>query len=47
VPEGEELILFNENDYLEVAINKGRAASLLGLKLGNQVIIEFEKETIK
>jgi S-adenosylmethionine hydrolase len=46
-PEGEELILFNENDYLEIAINKGKAASLLGLKLGNQVIIEFEKEIIE
>lgn len=42
VPEGEELILFNENDYLEIAMNKGKAASLLGLKLGNQVIIEFD-----
>jgi hypothetical protein len=43
VPEGDELILFNENHYLEIAINKGKAASLLGLKLGNQVIVEFEK----
>ncbi len=47
VPEGDELILFNENDYLEIAINKGKAASLLGLKLGNQVIIEFDKATIE
>ena len=46
-PEGEELILFNENEYLEIAINKGKAASLLGLKLGNQVIIEFERDTIE
>ncbi len=43
VPEGEELALFNENDYLEIAINKGKASSLLGLKLGNQVIVEFDK----
>ncbi len=42
VPEGEELILFNENRYLEIAINRGKAASLLGLKIGNQIIIEFE-----
>ncbi|MCX6187726.1 MAG: SAM-dependent chlorinase/fluorinase [Bacteroidetes bacterium] len=44
VAEGEELMLFNENDYLEIAINKGKASSLLGLKLGNQIIIEFEGE---
>lgn len=43
VSEGEELILFNENGYLEIAMNKGKASSLLGLKLGNQVVIEFEQ----
>jgi S-adenosylmethionine hydrolase len=47
VPEGDELILFNENGYLEIAMNKGKAASLLGLKLGNQVIVEFEKASIE
>lgn len=46
VAEGEELILFNENEYLEIAMNKGKAASLLGLKLGNQVIVEFEPEIL-
>jgi S-adenosylmethionine hydrolase len=46
VSEGEELILFNENEYLEIAMNKGKASSLLGLKLGNQVIIEFETEIL-
>lgn len=32
VPEGEKLALFNSADYLEVAINKGNAAGLFGLK---------------
>jgi S-adenosyl-L-methionine hydrolase (adenosine-forming) len=32
VPEGEKLALFNSADYLEIAINKGNAASLFGLQ---------------
>jgi len=32
VPEGEKLALFNSADYLEIAINKGNAAGLFGLK---------------
>lgn len=32
VPEGEKLALFNSAGYLEVAINKGNAAGLLGLQ---------------
>lgn len=32
VPEGEKLALFNSADYLEIAINKGNAAGLLGLQ---------------
>lgn len=32
VPEGEKLALFNAAGYLEVAINKGNAAGLLGLQ---------------
>jgi hypothetical protein len=31
VPEGEKLAFFNEAGYLEIAINKGYAASLFGL----------------
>lgn len=31
-PEGEKLALFNSAGYLEIAINKGNAAGLLGLK---------------
>lgn len=32
VPEGRILALFNASDYLEIAINKGNAAGLLGLE---------------
>ncbi|MCC7401863.1 MAG: SAM-dependent chlorinase/fluorinase [Chitinophagaceae bacterium] len=32
VPEGEKVALFNSAGYLEIAINKGNAAGLLGLK---------------
>lgn len=41
VPEGEKLCLFGLSNYLEIAINKGNAAGLLGLKLGDSVRIEF------
>jgi len=42
VPEGEKLCLFGISDHLEIAINKGNAAGLLGLSLGDTVIIDFE-----
>ena len=42
VPEGEKLCLFGISDHLEIAINKGNASGLLGLNLGDTVIIEFE-----
>ncbi len=32
VPEGEKLAIFNSAGYLEIAINKGNAAGLFGLK---------------
>ncbi len=41
VPEGEKLCLFGISDHLEIAINKGNAAGLLGLNLGDTVIIDF------
>lgn len=41
VPVGEVLCLFNAADHLEVAINMGRAASLLGLKMDDMVQIDF------
>lgn len=39
---GEVLCLFNQSGLLEIAINQGRAASLLGLNLEDGVHIEFE-----
>jgi len=42
VPEGEKLCLFGISDHLEIAINKGNASGLLGLSLGDSVIIDFE-----
>ncbi|MDB5090451.1 MAG: hypothetical protein JWR09_4445, partial [Mucilaginibacter sp.] len=43
VPEGEKLCLFGISDHLEIAINKGNASGLLGLGLGDSVIIDFEE----
>jgi S-adenosylmethionine hydrolase len=42
VPEGEKLCMFGISDHLEIAINKGNASGLLGLNLGDSVIIEFD-----
>ena len=42
VMEGEMLIMYGSSGYLEIAINKGRASSLLGLKPGDTIRIEFE-----
>ncbi len=42
VPEGEKLCLFGISDHLEIAINKGNASGLLGLNLGDSVILDFE-----
>ena len=40
-PIGEPLCLFNSAGLLEIAINMGRAASLLGLKVDDTVQIDF------
>jgi S-adenosylmethionine hydrolase len=42
VPEGEMLALFSTSGHLEIAMNKGRASSLLGLKLDTSVVVEIE-----
>lgn len=42
VPEGEKLALFNSAGVLEIAINQGKAASLLSLRLNDVVRIVFE-----
>ena len=39
---GEVYMLFNSDDQLQIGINKGNAAELLGLKFDSPVYIEFE-----
>jgi len=38
----EKLALFGENNLLQIAINKGKASSLLGLRIHEVVRIEFK-----
>ena len=38
---GEMLALFNQDGFLEIALNKGSAAQLLGLKIMDPIRIEF------
>ena len=38
---GEVLCLFNSAGYLEIAINMGKAASMLGLKMDESVQLDF------
>ena len=38
---GDCFVIFNSYGYLEIGINKGRAADLLGLRLDAPVLIEF------
>jgi len=45
VPVGEPLCRFNSESYLEIAINMGRAASLLGLAVEETIQIDFETVT--
>jgi hypothetical protein len=42
VPVGEQLCLFNSAGFLEIAVNMGRAATLLGLKVEDVVEIVLE-----
>ena len=41
VPEGEMLAIFGSSGYLEIAMNKGKASSLLGMDIDDAVRIEF------
>ncbi len=43
VGEGDLLALFDSNNFLEIAQNKGRAAGLLGLELDDVIRIEIDK----
>ncbi len=40
-PPGEIIALFASNDVLEIAINRGKAASLLGMKWNDPVLIQI------
>lgn len=42
VMEGEVLALFNTSNYLEIAMNTGKADSLLGLKRNDRITIRFQ-----
>jgi S-adenosylmethionine hydrolase len=42
VEEGDFLCLFNSSGYMEVAINKGKADSLLGLKVDSLVLVMLD-----
>jgi S-adenosylmethionine hydrolase len=42
VVEGEMLALFSTSGHLEIAINQGKASSLLGLKMDQPVLIEIQ-----
>ncbi len=44
VPEGEKLALFSTNNHLEIAINKGNASKLFGIKLSDIIRIEFKSQ---
>lgn len=41
---GDEFILFNENGYLMIGMNRGKGAQLMGLKVGSRLVIEFEPQ---
>ena len=41
VPPGERLCIFGASGFLEIAMNRGEAAQLLGLKPGSVILIEF------
>ena len=41
VPEGEPLCRFDSDGFLEIAVNLGRAAPLLGIQVEDTVQIEF------
>lgn len=45
VPEGEKLALFNSGGNLEIAINKGNAAGLLGLQIFSERQMQYQHQT--
>lgn len=48
VEEGDSLCFFNENGWLEIAVNRGNASQLLGLEKGKRLTIDFfDKQATK
>ncbi len=45
VPEGDMCALFNDSGYLEISINRGSAAKLIGLKVNDTLRVEFDVDT--
>ena len=43
VAQGDGVAVFNDVGWLEIAINRGQGKTLLGLKLGDQIIIEKQE----
>jgi len=43
VKEGDLLVLFNEEGWLEISIKNGRASSLIGLNISDTIIVEIFK----
>ncbi len=41
VPVGEIVAMFNSSNYLEIAVNMGKAATLLGLEIDDSIQIDF------
>jgi len=41
VDAGERLCIFGESGFLEIAMNRGEAAPLLGLRTDSVIVIEF------
>ena len=46
VPTGEPLCFFNSAGYLEIAVNMGKASSLLNLTLEDTILVDFHLSTI-
>jgi S-adenosylmethionine hydrolase len=44
VNSGNGVAVFNDVGWLEIAINKGEGRTLLGLKLGDQIIIDRKND---
>ncbi|MFY8109309.1 MAG: SAM hydroxide adenosyltransferase, partial [Bacteroidia bacterium] len=44
---GDEIAVFNENNLLEICMNRAKGAQLLGLKPGSMIMVEKLEENDK